>query len=163
MIWIVFGSMLLAIAALLIFIPKYPACIAAYAGMWLALRSGMVFFSGNTMIFWGMATAIALAIRFLLPRPVALARQGVGFISGGALTGMALGMAFGSMPVIITAAVCGAFFGSLAYANTPAGRSFVAFPSGRFFNYLGAKGLPAVVTVAMIGAVLVQLLTPAAQ
>ena len=40
--------------------------------------------------------------------------------------------------------------GGYVYARTPAGKP-LGFPSAQFFQYLCAKGLPAVVTVSIIG------------
>ena len=51
--------------------------------------------------------------------------------------------------------------GGIAYTRTPAGRGIMQFPSRRFFNYLGAKGLPSIVALSMAAACTVSLLAQA--
>ena len=118
-------SILLLIAGVVLsFFPKRYAVAPAYAGL-LGIGLTAVHASASTLVFWGVATAIVLAIGYMLPRAVATSRKGVGYITGAVL-------------------------GGIAYSKTPAGRP-MEFPSSKFLNYLCAKGLPAVVTVAIVG------------
>ncbi|MDE6396676.1 MAG: hypothetical protein K2K84_05345, partial [Muribaculaceae bacterium] len=58
---------------------------------------------------------------------------------------------------LIGGACLGAFLGALAFSRTAAGRP-MHFPSSKFFNYLGAKGIPPVVTLSMVGLTLAALI-----
>lgn len=159
--YIVIASMLMALTAAAVFVPRVPAVLLGYAAMWVCKAGGVAWFGTDTMIFWGVATVIALGITYMIPRKVAYSNVGVGFIAGGALAGAVVGMLTNTMAGIIVGAVCGALFGGIAFANTRAGREVMAFPSGRFFNYLAAKGLPVVVALSMAAACALTFLVPA--
>lgn len=161
MTYIVIGSMLLALTAVAVYTPRIPASLFGLLAMWVLRAGGTAYFSDATMTFWSVATAIVLGITFLLPRPVAFSKVGVPFISTGVLAGSVVGMLLNSMAGIIIGGVAGALFGAIAFANTASGRAIMTFPSAKFFNYLAAKGLPAVVALAMAGACLLQLIAPA--
>lgn len=104
--------------------------------------------SDASLVFWGVATVIALAISYMLPVSVATSRRGVGYIVGAIVAGAFVGLIVSHAWMII-GAVVGAILGAIAYSRTPQGRS-MGFPSSRFFNYLCAKGLPAVVSVCIV-------------
>lgn len=158
--YIVFGSMLITLCAVAVFIPRLPASLFGYAAMWLCRWGGIAYFSNETMLFWGVAAAIATGIPCMLPRQIARSRVGLTFIAGGALAGAAVGISANSMAAVIVGSACGALFGGMAFANTQAGRQVLTFPSKKFFNYLAAKGLPAVVALAMAAACIAQLVNP---
>ena len=85
----------------------------------------------------------------MLPKKITSSRLGIGYIAGAALAGTFVGLAM-SHEWMIIGAVAGATLGGIAYSRTPAGR-IMEFPSSKFLNYLCAKGLPAVVTMCMVG------------
>lgn len=151
------GSMLMAGGIVLTYMSLRWATLATYCGMWVARLSGAVQFEASTMLFWGIATALCLAIDILLPPNIARSRKGLAHIATGVLAGTAAGMVLNTAAGVICGAVVGAFFGALAFANTAAGRP-MDFPSSKFFNYLAAKGLPAIVAFSTIGLVLLQIL-----
>ena len=154
--YIVIASMLVALTAVAVFVPRIPAVLCGYAAMWVCKAGGVSWFGTDSLIFWGVATAIALGITYLIPRQVAYSSVGVPFMAGGALAGTVLGMLSNTMAGIIAGAVAGALFGGIAFANTPAGRKVMRFPSAPFFNYLAAKGLPMAVALSMGAACAVQ-------
>lgn len=164
MIGITILSVLIALTIAAVFVPRLPAVLPAYAAMLVCRFCGICNFGNETLAFWGVATLIALGITYMIPRKVAYSRVGVGFIGGGALAGAAVGMLSNKMAGVITGAAVGALAGGIAYARSAAGREIMHFPSRRFFNYLGAKGLPVVVAVSMAAACAANLLarvTPA--
>lgn len=132
----------------LTFISNRYAVAAAYAGM---LGIGLILPTVPTtaLIFWGIATVIVVALGFMLPKTVVNSRRGVGYIAGAALAGAFVGMVM-SHEWMIIGAVVGALLGGIAYSRTPAGK-VMEFPSSKFFNYLCAKGLPAIITVCIVG------------
>ena len=104
----------------------------------------------TVFIFWGVAAAIVLGLRFMLSESVRRSRLGLPYITGAALAGMLVGLALSSHAAIVAGAFIGAALGGVAYARTPAGK-VLEFPSSRFLNYLCAKALPAIVTMSIVG------------
>lgn len=149
MILMIAGSLLLAAAVVLAFTGSRWASPAAYAGLWAFIGSGNVVIATGQTLFWAAAVVIVLLIDRLLPRAEARSRGGVGYVAGATLAGTLVGLLMSSAGMIIGAAV-GAFCGALAYSRTPAGRG-LEFPGTRFVEFLGAKGLPAVVTMSIVG------------
>lgn len=151
--WLVFALVLSGISLIMMFVPRTPACIVAYMALWAAWLSDYTPFSMATMIFWGAAVLIVIINRMLLPAFVRNSTRGLGYMAGGAIVGMAIGLIMYRPATIIGGAILGTFLGALAYART-SGSNDLDFPTSKFFNYLGAKGLPAVVAASMIGLIL---------
>lgn len=124
--------------------------IAANFAVILAWLAGDV--TLGTFIFWLIASAVAGVIVYMLPDEVKRSLAGVAYITTGALAGMAVGVAMGTMASLIIGSAAGALFGSLIYGNTAAGHE-LGFPSGRYFNYVMAKAFPALVAMCMAGIV----------
>lgn len=99
------------------------------------------------LLFWGAATAMIWAIGAMLPPAVASDRRSGAYTSVGTITGALLGhlASVSSIPAMML----GAFLGFLAYSRTPGDKSLPPFPAKGFWQYLCAKGLPPVVTIAM--------------
>lgn len=155
--WLVFSIVLMAIACVSMFVPRIPSCVVAYMALWSARLSGFTPFSDTTMIFWGAAVAIVLINRLLLPSHIRFATRGLGYIAGGALVGMALGLTLYRPASVIGGAALATFVAAIAYARTSRG-AVLQFPTSKFFNYLGAKGIPAVVTASLVGIILAGLI-----
>ncbi len=118
--------------------------------------------NGTILTAWLSMTLVVMVAAFLQPEAVRRQTRGMGYIIGGAVTGMVvglLGFTFTSAAsilytVMILATVVGIFFGFLLYTRSPDGAP-VALGSGNFFRYLLAKGFPTAITVMQIGVVLV--------
>lgn len=125
----------------------------------------------NATILWGWLcmTVVVMVATILQPSEVNKSRLGTGYLLGGALVGLAVGMLGQTIAttltmfygVMVIAVAAGTFFGYLLFTNTPAGRPF-SFNSGRFYSYLLAKGFPAAISVMMAGLALVITLACAA-
>ena len=76
-------------------------------------------------------------------------RLGVPYIFTASLAGMLIGLTV-SHAAMIVGAFFAAILGGVAYGRTPKGLQ-LAYPSHRFWNYLCAKGLPAVISFSIIG------------
>ena len=148
--WLIFSLILLGVSVVMMFTPRTPSCIVAYMALWAARLSGFTPFTDGTMIFWGIATALVFINRLLLPAFIRNSSRGVGYIGGGALAGMAVGLTMYTAASVIIGAIIGAFLGAIAYTRTRSGK-ILEFPTFKFFNYLGAKGIPAVMTASMAG------------
>ncbi len=111
---------------------------------------------------WLAITVVIMMTVMLQPQSIRSESQGIGYMLGGAVTGLAvgllgftitpnLGMLYG---IMIVAVAIGVFLGYLVFTRTPQGQNFGP-SSGKFFSYLLAKGFPTAVTVMQIGVALV--------
>ncbi|MDE6175135.1 MAG: hypothetical protein K2F88_06190 [Duncaniella sp.] len=149
-------TVILLLAGLgLVFISNRYGIITVYAGLCCAASKASLPVT-NTLIFWGIATVIVVALSFMLPKSVSGSRRGLGYIAGAALAGAMVGLVISHAWMII-GGVAGALLGGIAYSKTPAGKA-LGFPSSKFLNYLCAKGLPAVIAVCMAGTALLWLI-----
>ena len=113
---------------------------------------------------WLCMTLVVMFTCYLQPAAVRAQTKGWGYMTGGAVVGMMLGLLGSSFNVgvsilygiMILATIAGIFFGFLMYTNTPDGRP-VAPNRGYFLKYLLAKGFPTAVTVMQAGVALVLL------
>ena len=155
--WLVFAFILMVISLVMIYVPRTPACLVSYMALWAAKLSDFTPFPSSTMIFWGIVVVLLLFNQYLLPAHIRNSRRGLGYIGTGAIAGMAVGLTLYRPATVITGAVLGALLGAIAYTRTSRG-NMLQFPTSKFFNYLGAKGLPAVMTASMVGLILAQLI-----
>lgn len=152
MLTVVICILLLVVGAGLTFYSASYGAVVAFLGLCAAGLTPGVDLGAAVYIFWGIAIAIVVALGLILPRAVTASRLGVTYIVMGALAGMLVGLALSHAAMII-GSVAGALLGGVAFARTPAGKA-LTFPSARFWNYLCAKGLPAVISFAIIGTVI---------
>ena len=111
----------------------------------------------STVIFWGVASAIVLAIGYMLPREVSESRVGLGYFGVGAIAGAAVGYVVSpSEAGLIIGAVIATLIGAVAFSRTPAGKPLVA-PVRRYANYVLAKGMYVIVTVDVIALTVINL------
>ena len=126
---------------------------------WQLLPINMTMLTG-----WLCMTLVVMFACYLQPSAVRAQTKGWGYITGGALVGMVVGLLGSSFHmgvsllygIMILSTIAGIFLGFLLYTNTPDGRP-VAPRSGHFFKYLLAKGFPTAVTVMQAGVALVLL------
>ena len=129
------------------FISATAATVTAFAALVLSYFAGAVIAPGM-LLFWGVATAIVVALRVMLPRTVTSHHDGMVYIAAGAVAGLFIGIAV--YPSASAAAIiAGTLLGALAYSTTPVGRARLGFPSRKAVNYLCAKGLPVIVALTM--------------
>lgn len=121
--------------------------------------------NGTILLGWFLMTVVVTAATILQPEPIRRQTRGMGYITAGAIVGMAIGllgvtvtaspaMLYG---IMIVATAAGIFFGFLLFSRTPAGEG-VAPGSGNFFRYLLAKGFPTAIAVMQGGVALTLLL-----
>lgn len=114
------------------------------------------------LIGWLCLTLVVMVTSILQPEAVRRQMRGMGFIIGGGVVGLALGLLGFTVTsainlryaYMIIAVVVGIILGFLLYTNTPAGRP-VRPGSGNFFRYLLAKGFPTAITLMQLGVALV--------
>jgi hypothetical protein len=148
--WLVVGLLFMAVSLLLVVRPYFPASATAYAGLWLLKWSGVIHPSDWLLTSWGIAVGIVLIIEMMQPRSLARCTNGMMHIGVGVFVGMMVGLTGFSYLSMVVGAAVGGLAGGVVYARTPAGKA-LRFPSRQFFQYLCAKGMPAVVAVTLIG------------
>lgn len=165
-------SILLWVGSLLA-LPKRPFYAPALSFLGLLCLSfcsssdGMSLLPINNRILysWLSITLVVMIATVLQPLSVRESSKGMAYMIVGAFVGMAVGllgytvtttesMLYGIMAIAV---IVGIFFGFLLFSRTPDGRDF-NITSGRFFNYLLAKGFPTAVTIIQIGLVFVLLI-----
>lgn len=155
---------LCAIALAACFVRRVSAALIAYGAMICAHCSGGVGIHTPQLVFWGVATAIVLALRLLVGDGFTDRRAARAYVAGAAAAGAFVGVLVSPTSAgAIIGSAAGAFMGSLAYARTPAGRGS-GLTGKRFVDFLAGKGLPCVVgtsiiaitTVSVIGAITAQ-------
>lgn len=107
----VVSLLLLAAGVVMSFRSSRTAVVATFAGM-LGIGLLTVGAKATELIFWGIATAIVVAIQYLLPANVTASRRGVGYIVGATLAGMSVGLTLGREWVTVGAAF-GAILGGI--------------------------------------------------
>lgn len=117
----------------------------------------------NSMTLSWLCITIVVMMVILLQNPaIRIQSRGTGYILFGAMAGMAAGIAVYTVSaslsilyaMMLGGTAIGITLGLLVFSNTPAGRD-IAPSSGHFWQYLLAKGFPALITVAQIGIALV--------
>ena len=146
---LILGIALMALSLYLCVRPHVPAVVAAYGGLWVMQWSGMLEFPSRMMSYWGIMAVVVIIILSMLPQPLVKTTRGMTHITVASLCGMLIGASMGYAPMIVGAFV-GAFVGCMVYSKTPSGAA-LRFPSSKFIQYFCAKGLPAVVTISIIG------------
>lgn len=149
MVTVIICVLLLLVAAVLTFYSTTYGTAVAFLGLCTAGLIPGIHLEVGTYLFWGTAMLIVIALNYILPHGVAASRLGIPYIFTAALAGMLVGLAI-SHAAMITGAVFAAVLGGVAYARTPKGQ-VLTFPSRKFWNYLCAKGLPAVISYCIIG------------
>ena len=130
--------------------PYIPPTLPAYAALWVLRTSGEIVVPDSFMMSWGIVVIILLLIDYIQPSAITKATNGTVYFTVGALTGTVVGLTAMSQTAIVVGAVIGVALGGLAYSRSDSGR-ILAFPSVRFFQYLCAKGFPAIVALSIIG------------
>lgn len=146
---IIICVILLVVATALTFYSSTYGTAVAFLGLCIAGLIPGVSLGVTTYMFWGVAMIIVISLNFILPKTIAKSRLGIPYIFTAALAGMLVGLAISHAAMIVGAFVS-AIIGGVAYARTPRGR-VLDFPTNRFWNYLCAKGLPAVISFCTIG------------
>ena len=147
----ILGIILIILSVFLCLKPYIPSVITAYGAVWLMQWSGRLDFPNVMLSYWGILTMIVIVITSMQPEALVKSTRGLRHITIGAVGGMFAGTTIGYSPMIIGSAV-GALLGLVAYSRTKDGDALR--PLTPFFKYFMAKGLPAIITVALLGIIL---------
>lgn len=166
--FLIISSCLLWIVSLVL-LPSRPifSPLLSYIGLFLislARHQGFQIIPVNSVILitWACMTILVMLITMMQPEEYRNSRKGMGYITFGAVTGMAVGLLGFTVTtnisllygIMVAATVAGLFFGFLMYTKTPKGSGFTLGAPGSF-SYLLAKGFPAAITVMQMGIVAV--------
>ncbi len=150
---VILGLGLAAVAWLAFYLARkgrVEGVIAVYVAL-LLCGHGRV--PAGQLVFWGVASAVTVALMLLLPRQVSKSTVGMAYLTAGGLVGMVVGLSLGTMASLILGSAAGCLLGGFAVGRLDTGRE-LDFPSRKFFNYVCAKGLPVVVLFSMLGLIL---------
>ena len=150
---VIAGLVLAAVAGLAFYLAwkgRVEGVIAVYVAL-LLCGHGRV--PAGQLVFWGVASAAAVALMLLLPRQVSKSTVGMAYLTAGGLVGMVVGLSLGTMASLILGSAAGCLLGAFVVGRLDTGRE-LDFPSRKFFNYVCAKGLPVVVLFSMLGLIL---------
>ncbi len=145
------GPVFSYLSLLLLSVARTPGVAAGESYPVLPLNS-------TILIVWACMTVVVVLATIMQPDAIKAQNRGVGYMTGGAIVGLAIGLlafSFSSSISLLYACMvigvaAGVFFGFLLFTNTPDGAA-VGLRSGRFFNYLMAKGFPIAITVMIPG------------
>lgn len=144
------GLLCMAAAIVLMFKPRVPAAVPAYAGLLALHESTCIYLTDNAITFWLLCTVIITAIHIVMPKKEPeKSRVSTLYITLGGAAAMMLAMA-ADPRFMVLGVILGALLGTLAYCKTPKGK-WVKFPSLTFIHYFCAKGLPLIIALAMMG------------
>lgn len=147
---LIIGLICMALTLLLVFKPRFPASVPAYVALPTLHASTYIYLTTSTLVFWACATLIVAVLHMLLPKgEPATSRASNLYIALGGMVGLSVGLAINAR-VIILGVIVGIILGLIAYTRTPKGK-WLKFPTFTFIQYFCAKGLPAIVAMAMIG------------
>lgn len=147
---LILGIVLMLVALVLVIRPWWVAAVPAYAGLWSLHLSTATTFPRWVFIFYGVATLMVMGIRYLSPKGEPDGKlTGNLYLGLGALMGCLLGMLVEARFMVL-GTILGTVMGQIAFTRTPGGR-WLRFPKSNFIQYLCAKGLGIIVTVAMLG------------
>lgn len=143
--YLIAGALLMSAALVLAFRSSTPAVVAAYAGVWAMRASGYAPVSSQLLLFWAIAVLLVISIGMARDSRRAIPARARGFMVGGALAGMAAGLAFHQAGVILCSAA-GVVLGALAFSGVSHMRDF-----RMLMRWIVAVGLPAVVAMTLVG------------
>lgn len=147
------GLVLAAVVGLAFFLAwksRPEGVVAVYVALLICARAHV---STGQLVFWGVASAITVALMLMLPKQVSKSSAGMAYVTAGGFVGMVVGLSVGTMAALIMGSALGCLSGAFAMGRLDSGRA-LGFPSRRFFNYVCAKGLPVVVLFSMLGIIL---------
>lgn len=147
----ILGPVFSYLSLLLLSIARTPGAVGDESYPLLPLNS-------TILIVWACMAVVVVLATIMQPDAIKSQNRGVGYMTGGAIAGLAIGLLAFSFSAslsllyacMVIGVVAGVFFGFLLFTNTPAGGA-VGLRSGRFFNYLLAKGFPVAITVMIPG------------
>lgn len=164
---VILAILLFAVSLVLLFVRETLAPVAALLGLVCFWISATLPLNLNIVITWLCLTVIVTGVSLMQPPAVMAQRRGMGYITVGALTGMAVGLlGFSVVPrigaiyaIMVLSVAVGIFLGYYLFTRTPEGKA-VGMNTGRFFSYLLAKGFPAAIAVMQLGIALLLWMLP---
>ena len=140
------GAVLLSGAIVLAFRSSVSGVAFSYLGLSALRGSKYISLNNNLMLFWALAVLIVLIINFWRGRKPNVPSVCRNYIVGGALVGMIVGLVMGYAGMIIGSAI-GAMLGGIAWSRTASGNAVTT----RIWRSIVEIGLPAVVTMSVVG------------
>lgn len=143
---LVAGVILLSGAVVLAFRSASSGVAMSYLGISAVRGSKYVVINDQLLLFWAMAAMIVLLAGFWQRRRLPLPNLCLNYIVGGTLVGMIVGAVLG-YSAMVGGAMAGALLGGVAWKRTRSGEATQI----KFWRILAEVGLPAVVTMSIVG------------
>ena len=143
---LIVGALLLSAAVVLAFRSSASGAAFSYLGISALRGSKYIIFNDNLLLFWALAVLIVLTITMWRGKSLNLPQVCRNYIVGGSLAGMALGL-LGGYGLLVGDTAIGAVLGAVAWSRTASGISSQL----KLWKPLVEIGLPAVVTMSIIG------------
>ena len=156
---LIIGIVALVAGIALSFIPRTGAPIAAFVGLLTLHLSYHIMVPTGYLIFWGVAATIAAMLQWLSPagEPDGRSISNV-YIVLAAIAGCLLGILLAPR-VMVLGVILGAALGQMAYSSTPVGHWLRDGGWPIMMRYYGAKCLPVVIAIAIVGIAIMGFLT----
>ena len=142
--YLITGALLMSAALVLAFGYSAAGAVAAYAGAWALRMSGYSSVNPRLLLFWAIAVLMVVSINMASGSRPAIPIRARCFIVGGAIAGMAAGLAFYQAGATL-GATAGCLLGGVAHMGLNRMRD-----NRLVGRWLVAVGLPAVVTVSLV-------------
>lgn len=139
------GVIMICAALVMAFRSASSGAAFAFIGVSAAVDSGYVSVPSSTLLFWAIAVMIVLFIGWMRVRMIPVSNVCRNYIVGGALVGMLVGLTLGHA-AMVTGSVAGAALGGVAFSRITSTGGIKSLP-----RVLAEVGLPAVVTMTLIG------------
>lgn len=143
-IYLITGALLISAALVLSFRSSAGGAVSAYAGVWALRASGHAIVSASSLLFWAIAVLITVSIDMARGGSLLVPFRARCFIVGGALAGMAAGLAYHQAGAIV-GATAGTILGAVAYMRLSHRQDLHTIG-----KLTVAVGLPAVVTLSLV-------------
>lgn len=143
-IYLITGALLMSAALVLSFRSSAGGAVAAYVGVWALRSSGHAIVNASSLLFWSIAVLITASIDMARGGTLLVPFRARCFIVGGALAGMAAGLAYHQAGAIV-GSTAGTILGAVAYMRLSHRQDLHAIG-----KLTVSVGLPAVVTMSLV-------------
>ncbi len=149
------GVILLSGGLVMAFRSSSSGAASAYLGASALSQSGRVLIPSSTLLFWAVAVMLILVINWMRVRMLPVTGVFRNYVVGGALVGMMAGISLGNAAMTV-GSVIGALLGGVAWSRTSAATT----AHSGLWRPVVEVGLPAVVTMTLIGLALTGVVKP---
>lgn len=142
--YLISGALLMSATLVAAFRNAVAGTVCAYAGAWALRASGYSPIPSTLLMSWAIAVILVISIEMARRTPQEIPHRLRYYITGGALAGMAAGLAFYQAGAILGSAA-GVILATVAYSRINRGRTL-----RQLWPQAVAAGFPAIVTMSVV-------------